>query len=79
MNKYRDMPNGLRVAVNTYIPGQEYDFATVEQIDARIDHLSWILAPGRYCGPGAGELRTELEMLRFQWRGNALIRERGSL
>lgn len=59
-----------------YIPGQEYAMATVEQIDTRIAHLTWILAPGRYCGPGRADLAVELDMLRYQWRGNAEVRER---
>jgi hypothetical protein len=59
-----------------YIPGQEYEFATVDAIKKRIEHLKWILSPGRYQGPGRGELATELEMLEHQWLGNALVRER---
>lgn len=81
MRKFRDLPNGLRVEVNTYIPGQEYEFATVAAIDARIAHLAFLLGKmgyGPYTGPGAQDLATEYDMLRFQWRGNALIRERGS-
>ena len=59
-----------------YIPGQEYEFATVDKIEKRIEHLKWILSPGRYQGPGRGELATELEMLEYQWLPNALVRER---
>jgi hypothetical protein len=69
-----------------HIPGSEFEFATVETIDARINHLEWLLCRGQYLtrgmpymGPGRAELAVELEMLKFQWRGNALIRERGSL
>lgn len=58
------------------IPGAEFEFATVASIQERIEHLTWILAPGRFCGQSAGDLRVELEMLKFQWLGNAEIRER---
>lgn len=64
------------MSIHDYIPGQEFSLATVEQINERIDWLTWILAPGRYCGPDAAQLRVELDMLKYQWLGNAEIRER---
>jgi hypothetical protein len=72
--------NGIATTPSTArpIPGQEYDMASVAKIDARIEHLTWVLAPGRYTGPGRADLALELDMLKFQWRGNALIRERAA-
>ena len=61
-----------------HIPGQEYEFATVQAIENRIEHLNWLLSPHRAFQPTrAGELAVERDMLKYQWLGNAKNRERG--
>lgn len=65
-----------------YIPGCEFEFATVAQIRARIAHIEFLMGKtgyGPYTGPGAEDLGIELEMLKYQWLGNAEIRERAAL
>jgi Asp-tRNA(Asn)/Glu-tRNA(Gln) amidotransferase A subunit family amidase len=60
-----------------HIPGQEYEFATVQAIENRIAHLDWLLSPSRaFQPPRAGELAVERDMLKYQWLGNAKIRAR---
>lgn len=54
----------------------EFEFASVATINAAIAAIESYRALGRGVPPA---MQTKYDMLRFQWLGNAMIREEGSL